>query len=109
MEQQSEHPYAQAIKRYAEEERIRPTPVRNFEVAPGKGLRGSVEQEDKWHPLCIGNLVWLYENEISQTDIPEALLWDADGREETALWVALDQKVVGVLFLADKLREEAEQ
>jgi Cu+-exporting ATPase len=107
VERDSEHPYAEAIRIKAKEDGATAYAVNDLNVTPGKGVRGLVERNNKKESVCLGNLLWLYENGYDRTEIPEALMWDAEGTTDTVLWLGIDKKVVGTLYLADPLREEA--
>lgn len=109
VERRSEHPYAKAILKKSVEEKVEVPEVSDLHVASGKGVRGSLRKAGKESIVCVGNLVWLYENGYDSTKIPQELVWDAEGTHETALWVGVDQKVIGVIFVSDQLRSEAKE
>ncbi len=109
VEAHSEHPYALAIRERAAAERILPIKIKDLRVAPGKGVSGRVEKDSKTSEILVGNLVWLYENEVDSTQVPSDLLWDVEGTHETSLWVAQDKKIIGVIFLEDQLRPKAKE
>jgi Cu+-exporting ATPase len=109
VEQTSEHPYALAIQARAKEEKISLLKASDVKIAPGKGVSGCLIRDGKELQVFVGNLVWLYENEFDSTRVPPDLLWDAEGTIETVLWVGVDQKIVGLIFLADELRPGAKE
>jgi Cu+-exporting ATPase len=109
VEGQSEHPYAKAIQRKAKEEKIDSLPARNITIASGKGVGGFVQRGGKEVQVFVGNLVWLFENHFDSTKVPADLLWDAEGTHETVLWVGVDQKILGLIFLSDTVREGARE
>ncbi len=107
LEVTSEHPYAEAIRRKAKEEKVFLLPASDVQIVPGKGVIGTIKKSDKAERVCVGNLVWFYENGYDSTQIPQDLRWEADGTHETCLWVGSDRKFLGILFLADSLRPES--
>ena len=103
----SEHPYAEAIRDKAEEEKISNLSCGDRRLVGGKGVSGKLSVGNKEQLVCVGNLVWLYENGYDSTAVPADLLWEAEGTDATVLWVGSDRKILGVLFLSDALRPEA--
>lgn len=109
LEQRSEHPYARAILKRCEEDKISLLKAHELRVSAGKGIIGKIEKDKKLHEVCIGNIVWLFENGVESTQIPENLRWEAEGTPHTVLWLAVDQKVHGILILSDQIREGARE
>lgn len=74
-----------------------------FQVHPGKGVEGKV----RGRHYLIGTANWIQSYDV---EIPDALLKAQDRQGEkgrTAVWIAQEKKVVGILFLEDELREDA--
>ncbi|MBN8554141.1 MAG: HAD-IC family P-type ATPase [Deltaproteobacteria bacterium] len=107
IEQGSQHPFANAIRAKADEEKITPLKVSDVQIVAGKGVSGSIEIEGKLQKVCVGNLFWLFENDYDSTKLPSDLQWEADGSHDAVLWVGSDQKFLGVLSISDPLRAEA--
>jgi len=107
LEAHSEHPYARAILEAAKERNLSPYPVKDLLVSAGKGLRAMVTQGNKEQKALVGNLVWLFENSIESTQVPEKLKWEADGSEDTVIWLAVNGSIVGNIFIGDAIRPEA--
>jgi len=77
--------------------------IKGFKAFAGKGVVGICENET----IHIGTAKWLSELNIS---IPEYFRQLAESRAklaQTAIWVAKESKLVGVLFLEDEIRPEA--
>ena len=75
-----------------------------FQVHPGKGVEGKV----RGHHYYIGTANWIQSYEV---EIPHRLIemQEQQGQQgRTAVWVVQDKKVIGILFLEDELREDAE-
>ncbi len=108
LERSSEHPYAMAILQKAAAEKIELLPVvEQIKIVPGKGVGGVLKRDGKELSVVVGNLVWLFENGYDSTKVPTDLTWEADGSHETVLWVGIDSKFCGLLFLDDELRAES--
>jgi heavy metal translocating P-type ATPase len=106
-EQNSEHPYAVAIRNRAMADKQLPLEAKDLQIVAGKGVAATIRQGNAIQKVCVGNLVWLYENGYEPTQTPAQLAWEAEGTDETALWVGVDQKVQGIIFVADELRPQA--
>ncbi|MFJ2394988.1 heavy metal translocating P-type ATPase [Streptomyces sp. NPDC087843] len=100
LEHASEHPVARAIAAGAQERAGALPAVQDFESAPGLGVRGRVEG----HDVRVGRL--------DQGPLPEELARakagaEADGR--TAVVVTRDGVALGVLTVADTVKETSAQ
>jgi len=109
VERTSEHPYAQAVRRKAALEGVRELPATEVVLTPGKGVIGKINRDGKTQEVCVGNLVWLFENGYDSTKVPTDFQWDAEGTSDTVLWVGADQAYLGLLFLGDEVRPEARE
>jgi P-type E1-E2 ATPase len=99
LERSSEHPLAAAIVRSANERGLSLAAVENFDSPIGKGVTGSVDGRK----LVIGNLRIMTEAGIDTSSLDD----DADElRREgaTAIFVAIDGKVAGILAIADPIK-----
>lgn len=77
--------------------------VANFKITSGKGVEGVVDEA----LYQIGTAGWLVDVGI---DIPKTLNDKANQQAklaQTAVWIAKNGKVLGVLFLEDEIRPEA--
>ena len=101
-EQHSEHPLAQAILEAAKEEGLDLLPVSHFEAMVGRGL--SAQVEDKW--LLIGNESLMKENNIDSSAFQEQLL-ELSQKGKTAMFVAIDGQLVGILAVADEMKSSS--
>ncbi len=113
-EKNSEHPLAQAIVKAAEEREadrsgasangdgLAAVPVENFAAIPGHGIKARVDGRE----LLAGNRKLLEENGVDYG----ALAGDLDrleGEGKTAMLVAADGRAVGVLAVADTVKEHS--
>jgi P-type Cu+ transporter len=97
VERASEHPLARAIVRAAEERKLPLAPVTEFQASPGGGVEGSVLGKQ----VLAGTARFLGQHGI----VPEAE-GDFDEAESgsTAIHVAVDGRLVGVLSLSDEIK-----
>ncbi len=107
LEQVFDHPFARAFLQRAAEDKIELLSLKKSEMMAGKGIRGEVIQNQKSVQVVLGNLIWLYDQAIEPSQIPENLLWEAEGANATTLWMAVDSQVVGLFVLRDRIRKEA--
>ncbi|CAM5596904.1 heavy metal translocating P-type ATPase [Aquamicrobium terrae] len=98
LEAHSEHPIADAIRRYIEERGIAAVEVRDVETVPSEGITG----EDAVGPLWAGNPRMAARMGAS-LDAPEyAQLTDGS---QTVVWLGRGDRVYGALTVADRPRE----
>ncbi|MDQ6753627.1 MAG: heavy metal translocating P-type ATPase [Actinomycetota bacterium] len=105
VEAASEHPIAQAIAQAAREAAHGAgiAPVSDFDSAPGGGVRGTVDG----HSVVAGRGGWLAENAIALSDSHRAALRAEQNAGTTAIWVAVDGSVVGIISLADTIKDSS--
>jgi len=99
VERASEHPLAVAIVRAADERGISTAPVVDFDSPTGKGAVGSVDGKK----IALGNAKFLSELSVDVTGLSDqAEELRKDGA--TAIFMAVDGKVAGVLAIADPVK-----
>src|SRR5690554_6345807 len=103
LEQHSEHPLAEAILDKAREENIEPDTVSGFEALNGKGVQGEFNGE----PVRLGNRRWL-EAEGLAVDALEDAAQTITREAGTPLFLALGQRVLGVIGVADAIKPDSE-
>ena len=101
-EQHSEHPLAQAILAAAKEEELDLLPVSYFEAVIGRGLSAQVEGRQ----LLVGNESLMKEKNIDSSAFQGQLLeLSQEGR--TAMFVAIDGQLAGILAVADEMKSSS--
>ncbi len=99
----SEHHLAQAIVKKAEELGVNPTHVENMQSTPGQGVEGILNGRN----VSVGNSKMYME--LLETWNPllseKAHSYKEEGK--TVVFVVQDEKPVGLIALADKVREDA--
>jgi Cu+-exporting ATPase len=100
LERGSEHPLAAAIVGGAEQRGVALGNASAFESITGKGVRGQIDGQ----PVAIGNAKLLGELGIDATGASaQADKLRADG--QTVMYVAVDGRLVGLVAVADPIRE----
>jgi Cu+-exporting ATPase len=103
VERASEHPLGQAIVAEAVARNLVLPKVENFDSPSGRGARGIVESKK----IVLGSARFLKEEDIDTG----ALASHADSlRQEgaTAIFIAVDGKIVGLVAIADAVKSSAE-
>jgi Cu+-exporting ATPase len=102
VERSSEHPLGRAIVEAAAERKIELAPVRGFDAPSGKGAIGMVGRRR----IVIGNARFLDELNIPTQPLEaEAERLRSEGA--TAIFVASNGKLAGVIAIADTVKETA--
>lgn len=103
LEQMSEHPIGEAIVKKAKNEGLALEQPKDFEVFPGKGVKGIVGGKK----TIVGTQRFFRELKVA---ISEELQKSADdflNQGKSLVYVAIDGKVNGVIAVADELKENA--
>lgn len=103
--QQSEHPLAESMVRYADEKKIALARVDQFESVTGKGVKALVDGKK----VVIGNEKLLEAESISTYSelMPEAKEEQMKGK--TVPFVAIDGKLAGFVVIADAIKPTSKQ
>lgn len=100
LERGSEHPLAEAIVAAARSQNLKLTDATSFEAVTGKGVRGTIDGRD----VALGNAAMMEDLGLDRTP----LVAKADAlRDEgkTAMFVAVDGKLAGLVAVADPVKE----
>ena len=99
VERNSEHPLAEAVVRYAKEQEADLGSAQNFEAVAGSGVQGIVSDR----LVQIGTQRWMQELGIDTSYLKEQKsIWEAAGK--TAVWIAVDGEMQGLIAIADALK-----
>lgn len=104
LEKGSEHPLAEAIVDGAAARGLTPASITDFRAVTGKGVKGVVEGKD----VCLGNAAMMHAEEIDVSRHDS----DADQlrrQGKTAMFVAIDGALSGIVATADPIKETAAQ
>jgi P-type Cu+ transporter len=102
VERSSEHPLAEAIVRVAVDRGLSLWTAEQFVAESGLGVGANVEG----HKVLLGNLRFLESHQVT-SDAPLDVAARMSERGESVVMVARDNKIVGVLGIADPLRKDA--
>ena len=101
-EQASEHPLSQAVVRAAHARSLTLPPAKEFIAAPGRGIRAEVTGK----LIRVGNQAYMEESSVDLGEYAaRAGSFHAEGK--TALFVAVDGILAGVIAVADTLKPSA--
>lgn len=103
-EKGSEHPLGEAIVRAAAEKRLVMAEIGHFEASPGKGIVVQIESRE----VLLGNRKLMRENAVEIEDI-ENILQDLEEQGKTAMILAENQAVQGIIAVADTIKEFSEE
>ena len=106
MENLSEHPLADAIVSYIQQERQLNTQdivIEDFENIPGKGIQGREGQER----ILIGNRKLMDERDVLIPSTLEEAANQMMQRAETVIWFAQDGEAKMVLGISDRIKESS--
>jgi len=102
LEARSEHPLAAAIVKAAEERKIKVVPAEDFRSIAGRGAQGTVNGET----VYIGNPRLFTELNISM-DAIAAHVERLQGEGKTVMLVGTREKFLGIVAVADEVRESS--
>jgi Cu+-exporting ATPase len=102
VEQNSEHPLAEAVVQYAQSQQVELAQTRDFEAIAGSGVQGYVSGR----LVQIGTQRWMSELGVAT----QALQPQRDRLEylgKTVIWIAVDGKVQGIMGISDALKQSS--
>lgn len=101
----SEHPIARAITAAANKRGIPAKEVKKFEALKGKGVRAFLDEKE----IMIGGPAIIEGASISIPGEIRGKTDDAGRKGQTVIYVLREKKLIGVLALADVIREESRE
>lgn len=104
LERGSEHPLAEAIVEGAKAQNAPRQEAADFEAVTGKGVRGTVNGR----AVALGNAAMMREMNLDTAEAEtQADTLRADGK--TAMFIAVDGMLAGIVAVADPIRESTAQ
>jgi len=100
LEKQSEHPLAEAIYSYANEESISLAEVKNFSAIAGHGVQGIIEDAEYY----FGNRRLMMETLGFSIDKINRKLIKLEEQGKTAMILATKEKILGAVAVADTVK-----
>ncbi|MCG0276873.1 MAG: cadmium-translocating P-type ATPase, partial [Thermosediminibacteraceae bacterium] len=104
VENLSEHPLANAIVRAAKDQGIEIIPAEDFTALTGRGVKATVESE----AVLIGNIK-LFEQMGIETKGIASTVKRLQGEGKTAILVGTEKDIIGIIALADEIRESSKK
>jgi Cu+-exporting ATPase len=104
LERVSEHPLGQAIVRAAKERGIALDEVTDFTNVPGKGIKGRIGTA----LATVGNMRLMREDGVP-LDQALAHIETREARAQTAIAVARDGELIGIIAVADAVKGDAKE
>lgn len=101
-EKGSEHPLAEAIVKEAGKKKITIPDYDSFKAIPGKGVRAVYKKK----VVLLGNRKLMRANKIETREL-EKKIGDLEEQGKTAMVVAVGRKVIGIVAVADVLKENS--
>ena len=103
-EQHSEHPLAKAILREAEDQKIALTQVAGFEALPGSGIRADLDDGE-----ILGGSVSFIQSQMQLSAEMERKAQALSEQGRTPLLFARDGQLIGMIAVADVIKEDSPQ
>ena len=104
LERKSEHPLAKAILEYAKEQNVSAEEVADFQALPGNGLTATLDGK----PLCGGNDTFIGTTTPVSPEMKAQAAQLAEAGK-TPLWFSYDGRLLGVVAVADVIKEDSPQ
>jgi Cu+-exporting ATPase len=100
VEQQSEHPLAAAIVAAAKDKNLPLGSISDFNSFTGGGVSGKTERSQ----VLAGSTQFLRERKVSDLQSLESAAEKFQAEGQSAIFVAFDQRAVGVLLVSDPIK-----
>ncbi len=100
IEKNSEHPLADAIVERGKHENVKFEKITRFKAIPGKGVTGYWGRKR----ILFGNAKLMGEHKIS---VKESITKKIEEEGKTVMVLAVDNKAVGIIAVADTIKKEA--
>ncbi|AFZ61225.1 copper-translocating P-type ATPase [Anabaena cylindrica FACHB-243] len=104
VERNSEHPLAEAVVRYAESQQVPLADVKDFEAIAGSGVQGIVANRF----VQIGTQRWMEELGIYTQEL-KSKKERLEYLGKTAVWLAVDGEIKGLIGIADAIKPTSTQ
>lgn len=101
-EKGSEHPLGDAIVKDAEDKGLKFKKINFFKAIPGHGIKVVIDDVD----ILLGNRKFMRECDISLKDM-EAVSDKLAGEGKTPMYIAVDNKISGIIAVADTVKENS--
>ncbi|MFO7939248.1 MAG: heavy metal translocating P-type ATPase, partial [Bacteroidales bacterium] len=103
IENQSEHPYADAITQYLNAQGVKPIEVEEFNSLTGRGVEATYQQ----NKLLIGNERLLEEQNVTLPEELRKQTHEAQARGITTIFIAYNNQLTAHLAITDPIKESS--
>ncbi|MCI0694594.1 heavy metal translocating P-type ATPase [candidate division KSB1 bacterium] len=100
VEQNSEHPLANAVVEGARERGAKPQAIAGFESVTGGGVTGKLNGRE----IIVGKPTFLQQHGVINSDVFEQRAAELQSAGNTVIFAAIDGKTAGVLAVADPIK-----
>lgn len=104
IERLSEHPLGEAVYEYAKDKGIKIFDIEDFKSITGHGVYGRIQERE----VLVGNTKLMKEYGIDISNVEE-YIEDISKHGKTAIIVAIDKEVKGVIGIADRVKENSKR
>ncbi|MHB1107282.1 MAG: heavy metal translocating P-type ATPase [Lutibacter sp.] len=98
VDRRSSHPLAKAILSYADKLKLTYGEPENFEVVKGRGVSANIDDKS----VLLGNKLFMEESEVPVTK-------SSENSTDTAIYLSVDNKLAGIFYISDAIREGAKE
>ncbi len=105
LERLSEHPLAEAIYAYAQEEGMKVDEVENFKAIPGHGVAGEVQKTRYF----FGNRKLMSDFAKADIEKIERKITELEDQGKTVMVLAQNKEVLGLVAVADKVKDTSKE
>ena len=102
-EKGSEHPLARAMVQAAEARGIALSALQRLLAVPGKGLTAYVDGRQ----VSVGNVALMRQQAVPLTEAASQQLSDLQAQGKTAMFVAVDNQLAGIIAMSDTIKDGA--
>lgn len=106
VESRSEHPLAEAIVEGLKSYQPQPVPIERFTARSGHGVMAHVQQQDRQIPVRVGTRQLMRQNQLDFAGWSKRQQ-QLEQQGKTAMLIALENQVIGLLAVADTVRDSA--
>ena len=96
VDRRSNHPLAKSILSYADNLKLSYAEPEDFEVVKGRGVKAKVEGQS----ILLGNKAFMEESKVSLSSTQT-------NQTDTAVYLAANNKLAGIFYISDAIREGA--
>lgn len=104
IEKHSEHPLGKAIVEEAEKQEFDVLPIEQFQYISGMGIQGIVDGKE----VLLGNHL-LLQNQGIAVDEFNAVIDGVASKGQTAMFVAIQKQVAGIIVVADTIKATSKE